>query len=175
MENASKAFIMAAGVLIAVMIASFMILVLRKAGSMSAEYETQRGDLELANFNSQFEYFARENNTYFDIMTVANMAYDVNRNNQYDANNKVEIKIVKQKDDALYSILSNDKLERNYFFPETNIVGKEHQKYMYSLVPEYAEFDGQNEKYKLKFNCIKTEYNEITGKIREMQFKKENN
>ena len=171
MENASKAFIMAAGVLIAVMIASFMMLVLRKAGRMSSEYESQRGDLELANFNSQFEYFAKEDNTYFDIMTVANMAYDVNRNNGYDASNKIEIVVMNNSNHILYQILSKEELKKNHFFKkETN-----DQTYMYDLVPEYAEFDEQNEKYKLKFNCIKTEYNKITGKISQMQFKKENN
>lgn len=170
MENASKAFIMAAGVLIAVMIASFMILVLRKAGSMSAEYETQRGDLELANFNSQFEYFARDDNTYFDIMTVSNMAYDVNRNNGYDANNKVEIKI--KGNNVTYSILSNKDLERNYFFDKDD-----KQIYMYDndkLLP-YTQLKLNSEEYAYKFVCKKTEYNEVTGKICEMQFKIENN
>lgn len=169
MENASKAFIMAAGVLIAVMIASFMILVLRKAGSMSAEYETQRGDLELANFNSQFEYFARENNTYFDIMTVANMAYDVNRNNGNDASNKIEIKIYKGS--KVYSILSNKDLLRNYFFDKDN-----KQIYMYEdELLEYTKLKQNTDEYEYNFVCEKTDYNNVTGKICEMQFKIENN
>lgn len=169
MENASKAFIMAAGVLIAVMIASFMILVLRKAGSMSAEYETQRGDLELANFNSQFEYFARDDNTYFDIMTVSNMAYDVNRNNGYDANNKIEIKIYKGS--KVYSILSNKDLLRNYFFDKDN-----KQIYMYEdELLEYTKLKQNTDEYEYNFRCEKTDYNNVTGKIREMQFKIENN
>lgn len=187
MENASKAFIMAAGVLIAVMIASFMILVLRKAGSMSAEYETQRGDLELANFNSQFEYFARDDNTYFDIMTVSNMAYDVNRNNGYDANNNVIIKLCLNlsNETITHSIKPASNLKRNYFFPkEDDTTDKEHQIYMYKLVSEDGNTELEDvlengvkvgEKYKYRFRCIKTDYNKTTGKISEMIFKKEKN
>lgn len=173
MENASKALIVAAGVLIAVMIASFMMLVLRKAGRMSAEYESQRSDLELANFNSQFEYFARENNTYFDIMTVANMAYDVNHNNQYDANNNVQIKIWKGNHVA-YSILLDKNLKRNYFFDRED---KNKQIDMYdSDLLEYTKLKSDiEEEYTHKFVCTKTDYHDITGKVKEMHFKIENN
>lgn len=41
MENASKALLMAGGLLISILLVSFMVFVLRKAGSMSAEYDQQ--------------------------------------------------------------------------------------------------------------------------------------
>lgn len=168
MENASKAFIMAAGVLIAVMVASFMIFALRKAGRLSSEYESQRADLELVNFNSQFEYFARDNNTYFDIMTVSNMAYDVNRNNGYDANNKIEIIIKNDNDHILYQILSKEALERNHFFEKET----DKQIYMYdTTLLDYTKLKPDTEEYIHKFVCTKTDYNDVTGKICEMQFK----
>ena len=103
MENASKALIMAGGLLISILVASFMVLVLRKAGKINAEYDTQMSDNELARFNSQFELYVRDNNTFFDVITVANLAYDINKKNGYDQKNSVTVKI-KEGNTVKYSI-----------------------------------------------------------------------
>lgn len=182
MENASKALIMAGGILISIMVASFMIFALRKAGRMSAEYDSQLSDIELADFNSQFEAYAKDDNTFFDIITVSNLAYDVNKKNGYDAQNSVQIKLENQNNSNIaYSILSQESLKRNHFFVQENTSVP--QKYMYDLVPEYTERENVldhegnviNQKYKYRFKCIQTAYSQATGKVTEMKFKIENN
>ena len=172
MENVSKALIMAGGILISVLLASLMMIVLQKAGRMNHEYENQMSDRELVKFNSQFEIYAKEDNTYFDIMTVANLAYDVNKKNGYDAQNSVEIKIQQAGNETiLYSILPHKSLQKNYFFDKENTA---QQKYMYDLVSEYGT-KMENGEYTHRFKCLTTKYQEATGKVNQMVFKIQNN
>lgn len=182
MENASKALIMVGGVLISVMLASFMIFVLRKGGMMNAQYDSQKAGDQLVKFNSQFEVYAKDNNTFFDIITVANLAYDVNQKNNWDAQNSVTIYVCKSNQNSVtYSILPNQDLKKNYFFNGAT-ADVNNQKYMYDLITGYApkkdelEEGKENPEYRYKFDCVKTDYNEITGKVKEMKFLKvENN
>ena len=118
MENASKALMMAGGVLIGIMVLSFMVFMLRKGGSMSAEYDSQISDNELAKFNSQFEFYDKDNNTFFDIITVSNLAYDINKINGWDENNCVKVQIVigEGNQRGTYAIIPDENLEKNYFY-----------------------------------------------------------
>ena len=188
MENASKALVMAGGVLISILVASFMIFVLRKAGSMSAEYDIQMSDNELAKFNSQFEAYARDNNTFFDVITVANLAYDNNKKNGWDEQNGITVEIY-EIGNLKYSILPSE--IKNHFFKGNDSI------YIYnepqrdlgdkSIIDYYTEMhlvsndNKQKYKYKYKFNCSLKNgiggitYNEINGKVEKVQFIVEEN
>lgn len=181
MENASKALIMAAGILISIMVISFMIFVLRKAGSMSAQYDQQIAENELTKFNGQFEVYAKEDNTFFDVLTVANLAWDVNKKNNWDEQTGVTIKIINENNDNMveYSILPNQSLKRDYFFVGEDVT---RPVYIYneaqsnlenkSIIDYYTQRkQPNNEEYIYRFNCQKITYNDITGKVKEMSFK----
>lgn len=172
MENATKALLMAGGLLIAILVASFMVFVLRRAGQMTAEYDVQRSENELASFNGQFEVYAKNDNTFFDMITVANLAYDVNKKNGNDTNNSVTIKLFLSNNtnaDADYTIKPVT-MKKNHFLDSGG-----HEKYMYDLLEEqgFAEIDDTTDTlvYKKTFNCEKVLYNDITGKVREMHFR----
>lgn len=172
MENASKALIMAGGVLIGMLIISVMIFVFRKAGQLSSEYDTQLSDSELVKFNSQFELYAKKDNTYFDVITVSNLAYSVNNQNGNDTseNNSVKIYIInKNNDSILCSILPDSSLKRNYFFKGGDVTTN--QLYMYEEVAN----DGLMKNYggNTTFSCKdegSIKYNAV-GKVCEMRFK----
>lgn len=160
--------------------ASFMIFVLRKAGMMSSEYDSQVSDKEIVDFNYQFEIYDKPDNTFFDILTVANLAYDVNKRNGYDLKNSVTIKIY-EGSTVKYSILPNRSLTKDCFFNGDNVSSSE---YIYnktssgnSIIEKYASKKVNNEEeFQYRFECIKTEYNTgTTGKIRLMEFRRENN
>lgn len=177
MENASKALIMAGGLLISILVASFMILVLRKAGKINAEYDAQMSDNELARFNSQFELYAREDNTFFDVITVANLAYDINKKNGYDSKNSVTVKI-KEGNTVKYKILPQS-IEKNHFFKgessETIYIYNDVQTDLEekSMIDYYTDGIEQNEgfKYNYLFSCQNDiHYNGITGKVDEIIF-----
>lgn len=179
MENASKALIMAGGVLIGILLISFMVIFLRKAGSMSAEYDTQISDNELAKFNSEFEIYARDDNTIFDVITAVNHAWDINKKNGFDQGNSVTIKIVKGSK-IQYSLIPSPESRKSYLF-KGNGVGE--IQYIYDLTKSddsdeafgAVKYDAENLKqvYKYYFNVDAdgVGYNSITGKVNSVIFR----
>ncbi len=174
MENASKALIMAGGVLISVLLASFMIMILRKAGSMSAEYDSQATANELVKFNSQFEAYVKTDNTFFDVITAANLAYDINKKNGNDSSNGVEVFLYKNKamkdSDIEYSVLNRPDLAKNFFFEGKNT---NKSKYIYSeIISTYADTKEDvttTTEYQYYFEG-NAEYSDVTGKVNKMNF-----
>lgn len=81
MENASKALIMAAGVLIGVLILSLAIYLFIDFGTTSAKINSQVAEQQIAQFNSKFAaYEGQDGLTIYDVITVASLA---NENNIY--------------------------------------------------------------------------------------------
>ena len=83
MENASKALLMAAGVLIGVLILSLAVFLFVSFGGTSAKIHDTVQKKQLAKFNTQFtNYETKESVTIYDIVSVANLATENNRENQ---------------------------------------------------------------------------------------------
>ena len=81
MENASKALIMAGGILIGVLLISLAVYLFIDFGSTSAEINAQNAQKQLTEFNSKFtSYQNYENITIYDIITLAGYAKE---NNEY--------------------------------------------------------------------------------------------
>lgn len=83
MENASKALLMAAGILIGVVILSLAVFLYTSFSSSTAEMQHQMELDQINNFNSKFlAYDGKEDLTIYDIYTVANLAEESNKNYQ---------------------------------------------------------------------------------------------
>ena len=81
MENASKALIMAGGVLIGVLIISLAVYLFVSFGQTSAEINSENSQKQLSQFNAKFtSYEGRNDITIYEILTVASYA---NENNEY--------------------------------------------------------------------------------------------
>lgn len=79
MENASKALLMAAGVLIGILILSLAVYLFISFGSASADAHRQIAQNQVEKFNIQFtSYEGRTDVTIHDIVTVANLARSSN-------------------------------------------------------------------------------------------------
>ena len=78
MENASKALLMAGGVLIALLVISLMIL----AFDQMSQYQKSQSDLvetkQLAEFNEQFTQYVRDDLNVIDLVTLANKVVNFN-------------------------------------------------------------------------------------------------
>ena len=75
MENASKALIMAAGVLIGIMILSLAVYLFATFGATSAELHGQVETSRITQFNTQFtSYEGRSDITIYDVISVVNLA-----------------------------------------------------------------------------------------------------
>lgn len=80
MENASKALLMAAGVLIGILILSLAVFLFANFGAASAEAHKQNEENQIQQFNVQFTaYQGRKDITIHDIVTVVNLAKSNNQ------------------------------------------------------------------------------------------------
>lgn len=79
MENASKALLMAAGVLIGVLILSLAVYLFATFGATSSELHRQNDANRVNEFNTQFtSYEGKQDITIYDVITVANLATENN-------------------------------------------------------------------------------------------------
>ncbi len=98
MENASKALLMAGGVLIGVLIISLAVFLFADFGSTSAEINAQNAQKQITSFNSKFTayqgYYEGEGNskdwkiTIYDIVSLA--AFAKENNEYYEVNSSSE-------------------------------------------------------------------------------------
>lgn len=92
MENASKALIMAGGVLIGILLISLAVYLFADFGSTSAEINAQNAQKQITQFNSQFtSYEGKEGLTIYDIITV--IGYAQENNKFYEDLEEYEIKV----------------------------------------------------------------------------------
>ena len=79
MENASKALLIAGGMLLLILVASFATLLFRRMGSQTSEFYKDMSDTEIFEFNQQFFNYERSNLRIQDVVSVINLARDANK------------------------------------------------------------------------------------------------
>lgn len=94
MENASKFLLMAASLILGILLISVFIYVFRAGAKTNETYENSQALLQLEAYNSKFEIFDNNTNTLLDLVSVINLAYDVNESIDYDSQTAVSIEIV---------------------------------------------------------------------------------
>lgn len=147
MENASKALLMAASILIAMMVIGIGTYVFNIFGTFSKNQEEKLYDYQISEFNNQFtKYETMEEITIHDIITLANYAKDYNESNGItDTSDAAYIKVNIQ--------LIGSNLERaNTDNKNTLIKNSIDNKYKYALVS--------------------IDYNTATGRVNGITFKK---
>lgn len=88
MENASKALLMAASVLIGILVLTLAVYLIVTFGSTSVEIHNKIEKDRLAKFNTQFTHYETKNSvTIYDIISSANLATENNRKNQLQKKN----------------------------------------------------------------------------------------
>lgn len=94
MENASKALIMAAGVLIGILVLSLAVYLFVSFGSTSADINKQRVEQQLVEFNSKFtSYEGKDGLTIYDVITLARYARENNEYYENDPNYTIQVKL----------------------------------------------------------------------------------
>ena len=133
MENASKALLMAAGVLMGVVILSLAAYLFVTFSSSADDVKSEIANNQLNKFNSQFlAYEQREDLTVYDILTAVNLAEN---NNKYqlepgDTNNitvKVDNSVVNSTD--IEKKIKPESLEKEGEMKEDNLGGKSLKNY----------------------------------------------
>lgn len=87
MENASRALLIAAAVLLGVMIIGIGTFLIFTFGGYAAEVEAERAETEITSFNANFlKYENADNITIHQIITLANLA--IENNKRYELTNE---------------------------------------------------------------------------------------
>lgn len=127
MENASKALLMAGGVLIGLLILSLAAYLFVDFGATSAKVHQQNEEKKLTEFNSKFTayegYYTSDEHgnpvwqiTIYDIITLAGYAKE---NNEYykDVEEKIDVIIG---NNSILSMSENDLITSSYSYADNN-------------------------------------------------------
>ena len=155
MENASKALLMAAGVLIGLMVLSLGVYLFMSFGAESQEIYAEIENKQLNKYNAQFNvYSERKDITIYEIISLANLAKENNLVNQsytdYIDKYKVEILI---QGAGIYS-----------GYAETFNKDK-----MQDMLEEYSQVDSATAEIATLFKCVSVTYNTF-GRVSRVTF-----
>ena len=90
MENASKALLMAGGILIAIIVITIGVVLFVNYKNIGASYEQQIKTAEIQKYNSNFTKFeGRDNITIYEIISIAKFAKE-NENREIETKIKLE-------------------------------------------------------------------------------------
>ena len=156
MENASKALIMAAEVIIGVLVLSLMSYLFVTFSSNSSEIIKQMDENKLTEFNNQYDkYKGKSDVTIYDIVSLASLARE--NNEYYELENST---------DSNYYI-------KVYLDGKGYIEKKENKIKDFEEKMTYLIKDGMNNTYKCNKDDVK--YSNVTGRVKEIHFRKNTN
>ena len=125
MENASKALLIAGGVLITLMVVSLGVYLFTDFSTTASNINRQNADRQLTSFNTQYTvYVGRTNITGYELVSVINMA--ANNNSEYDDVNNYEeaYKVDVTVDGSSVVDKSLDQLEEDYIIDKQSTTYK---------------------------------------------------
>ena len=108
MENASKALLIAGGVLIAIMIISLLLAMYGRVANMKQEQQEQIEREQLIAFNAEYEAFNKKVMYGTDVITLLNKVQHNNEKYKNRSDYKIDI-IVKIKDGESETIITSGK------------------------------------------------------------------
>ena len=144
MENAVKALLIAAGVLIGVMVLSLGVALFSSLSEFSVNTQKQIEENAIQKFNEQFTRYLDTNLTIHDIVTAANTAYESN----------TKYGLIEPSDGNYYVIIN---------MPENNDLQKNINEKMSQLLKDCSK-----KTYKCTADSVR--FNLITGRVCEVTF-----
>lgn len=145
MENASKALLMAAGVLIGILILSLAVYLFVSFGATSAEVHKQNEQNQIGQFNAQFtQYIGKDDITIYDVVTVANLATESNISYEYTKRNTRQ----EGRDNYITVIYKNQRIEYGIEMTTNEIT----KRYNELIQNDLSEIKFQNEQLK-QYTC----------------------
>ena len=107
MENASKALIMAGGILIAIIILTLFIMMFNRMASIQKTQEEKTKMEQIAAFNAEYEAFNKKQMYGADVITLRNK---VNENNINNPSNQIILTLPEE-----FDVLEQDELLKRRF------------------------------------------------------------
>ena len=153
MENASKALLMAAGVLMGLMIMSLAVYLFASFGGTSGQIHENIEENQLSQFNSQFtSYVGKDNVTIHDVISMANLATQNNQNYEFARRSTGE---VTGNDNYIQVLLNGTRIEYGFGDDLVNDVEKEYNKLISEDVSEIVQGNDELKNIMCKLKLVK--------------------
>ncbi|MBQ2938367.1 MAG: hypothetical protein IJE05_05800 [Clostridia bacterium] len=172
MENASKALVMAGGILIAILVIGALLLMVNQIGDYEKAQTSNVKDSQLAQFNYDFERYTDDNGiTGADIITIINKVVDFNKkegvSNSVNYDIKMSVTIT-----GLNDFKKNHTVESGVedLFSGNNLVmgANGNNNFFSEIITRYTDYEN---KYTLSgINRLASSYNQIKTKMKEEKF-----
>lgn len=144
MENASKALLISAEVLIAMLVASMFALLFSTMSDYSKQYETSRQTQEIQAFNTQFTNYIKEGgSTAQDVISVKHLAQEWNIKNGYQATDSEYYISIYLKDGTTNGTINNWDDENEESFLNENSIDSSNQVVRYKGTMELSSQTGR--------------------------------
>lgn len=114
MENASKALLMAGGVLLGVLILALMVTLFASASGLSKTYEETKQSEAIQQFNSNFTKYLGKKLTTHEVVTICNFA-NINNNKVKNVN----VANGRNKDDIYSDLETAEQYRKDYGISDT--------------------------------------------------------
>jgi len=162
MENASKALLIAAEIIIGVLIISVGGVLYSIFGSASSDIVAQIESSKLMEFNSNFtKYYNLDSISAYDIVSIANLAKKYNTDSGYvgnqtpsDSSDYIQVYVIYFKNRN-----PNNKGKYEHFENQTEEI------YNKFIIDNGTKKNSQNEVETVNYKCTSIEYNSTTGKV----------
>ena len=105
MENASKALLMAGGILISILVISLLVGLFQSTGRLNQSYNKEIETSEVQKFNSNFTKYLTQKISIYDVITICNFAENNNIHKLSSVQNKKNIDDISSNLDTKYKLI----------------------------------------------------------------------
>ena len=169
MENASKALLMASGILIAVLTIGFLVYMFTNSTSFFRTSDDVKNIEQIVAFNREYEAYNRKLLRGTDVISIMNKASNNNIIYQDEPQRKIIITF------ELVESLGYGKDEDNNVIKNSDIlkVGKTYSQEDQNWINLKKNNEAFTDFKRRVFNCMQTQYDTETGRISKMTFKEQ--
>ncbi len=167
MENASKALLMAGGILIALLIIALLVYSFGSMNSYFTEDEKEQEAEQLEVFNKQYEAYHKKLLRGTEVISVVNKVLDNNKKYEKTEPNYMMTVEFEMKEGFVYkkdnATGKNEKVD--------NVTFKVGQTYNQNSINEIKQStDAFNDFKRRIFDCVEVKYHKTTGRVNYMKF-----
>lgn len=167
MENASKALLMAAGVLIGILILSLAVYLFASFGAASAEIHKDNETNQTEQFNTQFtSYEGKDGITIYDVITVANLATENNIYYEFPKRSNIP----NGNDRYITVILGNKRIEYG-LNTSTDVINTEYNTIIKNELDNMQPNSDPNQSELIQYSC-KVDISSTTQRVYKVTFTK---
>ena len=173
MENASKALLMAGGILITMVVVSLGLYIMQNMAESSAHFYQIMEQAEVDKFNKKFTKYLNKDMTMQDVVSLMNLARDTNIKGEVDTSDLRYIHVTGESGTLISNISNYINLAYNR--------NAEYENATKTLIKSYTPYstistvDGTDKTKRIKYFTCEININSETGRVDEIEIKQIDN